>query len=109
MTDAELAAAHPDLPPQRDTATLFGHPDGLFLLFCVEMWERFSYYGMRALLVLYLVAKVNPEPDPSGFVNPGREWTEAEASGLRARLEFRKTHRFGDAIQRRQRDYSLSG
>ena len=32
-----------------------GHPKGLFLLFSVEMWERFSYYGMRALLVLYLV------------------------------------------------------
>ena len=32
-----------------------GHPKGLFLLFCVEMWERFSYYGMRALLVLYMV------------------------------------------------------
>ncbi len=34
---------------------LFGHPRGLALLFAVEMWERFSYYGMRALLVLYLV------------------------------------------------------
>lgn len=33
----------------------FGHPRGLGLLFLVEMWERFSYYGMRALLVLYLV------------------------------------------------------
>jgi len=33
----------------------FGHPAGLGLLFAVEMWERFSYYGMRALLVLYLV------------------------------------------------------
>lgn len=32
-----------------------GHPKGLFLLFSVEMWERFSYYGMRALLVLYLI------------------------------------------------------
>lgn len=32
-----------------------GHPKGLYLLFCVEMWERFSYYGMRALLVLYMV------------------------------------------------------
>lgn len=31
------------------------HPKGLFLLFAVEMWERFSYYGMRALLVLYLI------------------------------------------------------
>lgn len=31
-----------------------GHPKGLYLLFATEMWERFSYYGMRALLVLYL-------------------------------------------------------
>ncbi len=34
--------------------TILGHPKGLFTLFFVEMWERFSYYGMRALLVLYL-------------------------------------------------------
>ena len=34
--------------------TLLGHPKGLFILFFAEMWERFSYYGMRALLVLYL-------------------------------------------------------
>lgn len=34
---------------------LFGHPKGLYVLFLTEMWERFSYYGMRALLVLYLV------------------------------------------------------
>lgn len=32
-----------------------GHPKGLFLLFLAEMWERFSYYGMRALLIFYLV------------------------------------------------------
>lgn len=32
----------------------FGHPRGLFILFLTEMWERFSYYGMRALLVLYM-------------------------------------------------------
>jgi len=41
-----------------DTAkekTLFGHPRGLTYLFTTEMWERFSYYGMRAILVLYLV------------------------------------------------------
>jgi POT family proton-dependent oligopeptide transporter len=40
-----------------DTADkeLFGHPRGLAFLFGTEMWERFSYYGMRALLVLYLV------------------------------------------------------
>jgi POT family proton-dependent oligopeptide transporter len=34
---------------------LFGHPRGLSYLFATEMWERFSYYGMRALLVLYMV------------------------------------------------------
>ena len=33
---------------------VFGHPRGLFVLFMTEMWERFSYYGMRALLILYL-------------------------------------------------------
>lgn len=65
-----------------DSKTLFGHPRGLFLLFCVEMWERFSYYGMRALLVLYLISAVNPQPDASGFVNPGRGWSKAEASVL---------------------------
>jgi dipeptide/tripeptide permease len=32
----------------------FGHPPGLFILFFAEMWERFSYYGMRALLVFYM-------------------------------------------------------
>src|ERR1700741_5049796 len=34
---------------------LFGHPKGLTVLFATEMWERFSYYGMASLLVLYLV------------------------------------------------------
>ena len=33
---------------------LFGQPIGLYILFLTEMWERFSYYGMRALLVLYM-------------------------------------------------------
>ena len=34
------------------------YPDGLPALFLVEMWERFSYYGMRAILVLYLIDAV---------------------------------------------------
>ncbi|CAN5175829.1 oligopeptide:H+ symporter [soil metagenome] len=38
----------------RDGPTWLGHPRGLFLLFFAEMWERFSYYGMRALLIFYL-------------------------------------------------------
>ncbi|HJO04726.1 MAG TPA: peptide MFS transporter [Acidobacteriota bacterium] len=39
-------------------ATFFGHPRGLSTLFFTEMWERFSYYGMRALLILYLTDAV---------------------------------------------------
>ena len=42
---------------QADTS-FFGHPRGLATLFFTEMWERFSYYGMRALLLLYMVHKV---------------------------------------------------
>jgi len=44
-----------------------GHPRGLGFLFATEMWERFSYYGMRALLVLYLVKHIL-QPDVSGSV-----------------------------------------
>lgn len=69
------------LPTDR---TLMGHPVGLFLLFFVEMWERFSYYGMRGLLVLYLKAPIegmlNPPPGKEAGFNPGRGWTGAEAS-----------------------------
>ena len=46
--------------------TILGHPAGLFLLFLVEMWERFSYYGMRGLLVLYLVQSASPRPTRRG-------------------------------------------
>lgn len=42
-------------PTHPSGATLFGHPTGLFTLFFAEMWERFSYYGMRALLVFYMI------------------------------------------------------
>ena len=38
-----------------EDAQVFGHPAGLFTLFFAEMWERFSYYGMRALLVFYMI------------------------------------------------------
>ena len=41
------------------TATFFGHPRGLATLFFTEMWERFTYYGMRAVLVLFLVSAVS--------------------------------------------------
>ncbi len=57
--------------------TWLGHPKGLFLLFMTEMWERFSYYGMRALLVLYAVAATNA-------ANPGLGWDSAQALTLYA-------------------------
>jgi len=41
--------------PKREETLLFGHPTGLFTLFFAEMWERFSYYGMRALLIFYMI------------------------------------------------------
>lgn len=50
-------------PPGSSPNDIFGHPKGLFILFMTEMWERMSYYGMRALLVLYMVNHlfINPE------------------------------------------------
>ena len=42
-------------------STVLGHPSGLFVLFFTEMWERFSYYGMRALLVLFFTASILDE------------------------------------------------
>ncbi len=65
-------------------ATFLGHPAGLFLLFFVEMWERFSYYGMRGILVLYLTSPTsgmrNPPPGaPEGF-NPGPGWSDPAAN-----------------------------
>ena len=54
---------------------LFGHPVGLYVLFFTEMWERFSYYGMRAILTLYMIAKVTD-------ANPGLGWDEAAALSL---------------------------
>jgi dipeptide/tripeptide permease len=41
-----------------EKATTWGHPKGLFYLFFAELWERFSFYGMRALLTLYMVEVV---------------------------------------------------
>src|ERR1700722_17952216 len=49
-----LPSADETHPPSA-RGDVFGHPRGLTFLFATEMWERFSYYGMRALLVLYMV------------------------------------------------------
>ncbi|MCB0462575.1 MAG: oligopeptide:H+ symporter [Flavobacteriaceae bacterium] len=47
-----------DIVKDSEEQELFGHPKGLFYLFFAELWERFSFYGMRALLTLYMVQEV---------------------------------------------------
>ncbi|AMD84878.1 proton-dependent oligopeptide transporter, POT family [Capnocytophaga haemolytica] len=54
---------------------VLGQPVGLFFLFFTEMWERFSFYGMRALLVLFLTASLTD-------ANPGWGWDTARATSL---------------------------
>jgi POT family proton-dependent oligopeptide transporter len=61
------------LPHQKE---LFGHPVGLYVLFFTEMWERFSYYGMRSILVIYMIAQATSEN------GPGLGWTNLEAYQL---------------------------
>jgi POT family proton-dependent oligopeptide transporter len=55
---AIMSVTTPEASVARWDRSFFGHPRGLSTLFMTEMWERFSYYGMRALLILYLTAKV---------------------------------------------------
>lgn len=56
---------------------IMGHPVGLFTLFFTEMWERFSYYGGRAMLILFMTA-------PAIGANPGLDLSAAEAGALYA-------------------------
>lgn len=55
--------------------TVLGHPIGLFILFFTEMWERFSFYGMRILLILFLTAPLVSD-------NPGWDWPREHALSL---------------------------
>lgn len=58
-----------------DDKMVMGHPAGLFVLFFTEMWERFSYYGMRALLTVFLISEIT---------KGGWGWSNEEAMGLYA-------------------------
>ena len=57
-TEASRLDSTATLDSLNDTAGIGGHPRGLTTLFFTEMWERFSYYGMRALLILYMTTAV---------------------------------------------------
>ena len=67
MSTAELA--------EQPGPTFFGHPRGLSTLFFTEMWERFSYYGMRAILILYMTA-------PLTGANPGLDMEDGVAKAV---------------------------
>jgi len=71
LTDA-LTDAGPEASAAFDTR-FFGHPRGLATLFFTEMWERFSYYGMRAFLLFYMVTPV---------ANGGLGFTDAQGTSL---------------------------
>ena len=60
------------LPHQKE---LFGHPVGLYILFFTELWERFSYYGMRALLTLYIATSATA-------IDPGLGWSNKDSIWL---------------------------
>ncbi len=74
-----MSNENPQVPADHDETEVFfqskvlGHPSGLFVLFFTEMWERFSFYGMRALLVMFLTAAV---------MNGGWDWTREQAMAL---------------------------
>src|SRR5437762_184431 len=72
------AAGEIETRTRRVEETILGHPKGLFLLFLVEMWERFSYYGMRGLLVLYLIAVFAARELPKGVYTNDLEMTQVE-------------------------------
>lgn len=64
-----------DTPNDFFESKVLGHPAGLFVLFFTEMWERFSYYGMRALLVLFLTSSLID-------ANPGWGWPREHALAI---------------------------
>ncbi|WP_214228068.1 peptide MFS transporter [Pedobacter sp. B4-66] len=64
-----------DTPNNFFESKVLGHPAGLFVLFFTEMWERFSYYGMRALLVMFFTASVLGD-------HPGWGWPREHAMSL---------------------------
>ena len=77
--DSSPTSTPPPSDPGAATATLddsfFGHPSGLATLFFTELWERFSYYGMRALLVLFMTAAATG-------ANPGLGFDTAKATAV---------------------------
>ncbi|MGW5121835.1 peptide MFS transporter [Streptomyces noursei] len=75
-----MASSLTKAPALDGEKTFFGHPRGLATLFMTEMWERFSYYGMRALLILYLVS--GGADAAAGSQGGGLAYTAATATAI---------------------------
>ncbi len=67
MTDTTATPGNAPNQDNKDTS-FFGHPKGLAILFLTEMWERFSYYGMRGLLIIYLTQHFLFSDESSGIM-----------------------------------------
>ncbi|HEY6853300.1 MAG TPA: MFS transporter, partial [Gemmatimonadales bacterium] len=73
------------MPMGEGRTTWFGHPAGLSTLFFTEMWERFSYYGMRAFLILYMVHALGFDDKHAGRIYGNYTagvWAAAIAGGI---------------------------
>jgi POT family proton-dependent oligopeptide transporter len=68
---------------------LFGHPAGLYVLFMTEMWERFSYYGMRVLLVLYMTQYLLIDPERVASII-GYDYFEAGLTAIFGQLSVQQ-------------------
>src|SRR5262245_11017422 len=73
QSNSSISAVNP-----RDRA-FFGHPAGLLTLFFAEMWERFSYYGMRAILILFMTSVTVQQA--SEYVSSGQATVVNEVGG----------------------------
>src|SRR5262245_19285268 len=88
--DASVAAAGRVEPASSDDRAFWGHPRGLSTLFFTEMWERFSYYGMRAFLIVYMVTPAAaggmglPDPQAASIYGTytGSAWGASILGGL---------------------------
>ena len=67
ITFGDHTLMNPTSAPVPSTGEWLGHPKGLFVCFATEMWERFAFYGMKALLMLYLV-KHHAFNDADGYI-----------------------------------------
>lgn len=80
-----FAGSPPGSSSYRETHGFFGHPRGLSTLFFTEMWERFSYYGMRAFLILYMVHALGFDDKHAGSVYgtyTASAWAAAIVGGI---------------------------